>query len=370
MQPNTQEAPGYFIWQAPGKPFAVHLHLAVVDRLNAEIMRGFALVPKRGAEVGGVLFGSIETGQGTVVRVDDFEPVACEYRRGPSYYLSESEQETLGDTAGGERGGLRAVGYYRSHTREGTMGLGSEDLDLIGRYFQDLSQVALLVRPFATKVGVAGFFPREDGAFPPETPLEFPFRRREMMGEEAPARRSMHERRPRNRERRPEPQEYESRGTQVQAAEYAPEYAPEYVPEAPLTWEEFADPPKPRSPWFWVLLSVVLLALGAAVGYQLALTYTPGLPQAGEAFALDLAVVSNGDSLAVRWNRESPAVRSAQRGVLEILDGEFSKSVTLDAAHLKEGTVVYQNSSPKVQFRLVMFLSSNTTLNETVDWSK
>ena len=367
MQPNTQEARGYFVWQPPGKPFAVHLHLGVVERLNAEIMRGLALVPKRGAEVGGVLFGSIEAGPDTIIRIDDFEPVACEYRRGPSFYLSDGEQEKLGKSALGERDGLRAVGYYRSHTRDGAMTLGAEDLDLIGRYFQDTNQVALMVRPFSTKVGVAGFFVREDGAFPAETPLEFPFRRREMLGEEAPARRPMHERRPRNRERRPEI-DYEARPQEI--SERPAEFIREYAQEAPLTWEEYADPPKPRSPLIWLSLALLCLALGGAGGYLWATKYGSGLASSAKAYALELSAGTTGNSLTVRWNREAPAVQAAERGALEIVDGDFSKSIPLDAAHLKEGTVIYQNSSPKVEFRLVVYVGSSTTLSETVNWSQ
>lgn len=369
MQPNTQEAPGYFVWQAPGKPFAIHLSLAVVDRLNAEVMRGFGAVPKRGAEVGGVLLGTIETAERTIVRVDDFIQIACEYRRGPSFYLSETEQETLGDAASGENG-LRAVGYYRSHTRDGAVSLGTEDLDLIARYFPDVSQVVLLVKPFATKVGLAGFFVREDGAFPAETPLEFPFRRREMLGEEAPARRSMYERKPRNRERRPE-QDYTSRGGQAQATDYAPAYEPEYA-EQPVYLDEFSDPPKPRSPWMWFALAFIFLALGALLGYQLSMTLSPSrqASDGSSAFALDLTAGRTGDSLTVRWNRDSPAVRAAERGVLEIEDGDFSKPVPLDAAHLKEGTVIYQNSTTTVRFRLVIFVGSKLNVSETVEWTQ
>ena len=356
------------MWQAPGKPFAVHLHLGVVERLNAEIMRGFALVPKRGAEVGGVLYGSIATAEGTVVRIDDFEAIPTAYRRGPSFYPSQDEEEALGDAAQRERDGLRAVGYFRSHTRDGAMTLGTEDQDLIGRYFQDVSQVALIVRPFATKVGVAGFFVREDGAFPSETAMEFPFRRREMLGEEAPARRPMHERRPRNRERRIE--QDAAAHPQFEMPERAAEYVQDYAPEPPLTWEEYAEPPKPRSPLVWIAGALMLLALGAAGGYVGATKNGAGPSSSLDAYALSLAAESTGNSLTVRWNREASAVQVAQRGALEIVDGDFSKSIPLDAAHLKEGTVIYQNSSPKVEFRLVVYLSGNATLSEMVGWTQ
>lgn len=361
MQPNTQEAPGYFLWQPPGKAYVVHLSLDVVDRLNADVMRGFGAVPKRGAEVGGVLLGSIEYGETCVIRVDDFEIVPCEYRRGPSYYLSEPEMGALAAAAGNER----AVGYYRSHTRDGAMALGAEDLDVMASLFPDGGQIALLVKPFATKVNQAGIFVREGEVFPGETP-EFPFRRREMLGEEAPARRSMYERKPRNRERRePEPESgYES---------VPPGYSFDSRPEPAYTEESLAPPPHaPKSAWVWLPLALIFLVLGAALGYQLTVTFVPGMraSEGAEGFKLGLAAVRSGNSLTVRWNREAPAVQAAQRGVLEISDGELTKSVALDAAHLKEGSVVYQPSSALVHFHLVVFISSSVTVNETADWKQ
>lgn len=345
------------MWQPPGKPYSVHIALDVVDRLNAEVMRGFGAVPKRGAEVGGVLLGSIERGDATVVRIDDFEIVPCEYRRGPSFYLSESEQEMLGSAAANER----AVGYYRSHTRDGAMTPGAEDLVWLARFFPDESAVALLVKPFATKVNAAGFFVREEGAFAAETPLGFPFRRREMLGEEAPARRSMYERRPRRERREPE-QEYE---TAPRDYAYPPE--PVYDEEpAPLQ----PPPRKQRGAWMWLPLAFIFLALGTALGYQLAVTFVPGLrgPQGPATFALRLSAARTGDSLTVRWNRDAAAVQAAQRSVLEITDGDLTNSVPLDPAHLREGTVVYQNSSPLVRFRLVIFVGANATVAETLEW--
>lgn len=345
------------MWQPPGKAYAVHLSLDVVDRLSADVMRGFGAVPKRGAEVGGVLLGSIERGETCVVRVDDFEIVPCEYRRGPSYYLSETELEALAAAAGNER----AVGYYRSHTRDGAVTLGAEDLDTMARLFPDADHVALLVKPFATKVSQAGIFVREDGAFPAETPLEFPFRRREMLGEEAPARRSMYERKPRNRERR-EP-EYESAPT---------DYAYDVPAEPAYTEESLAPPPRPpKSAWVWLPLALIFLLLGAALGYQITVTFVPGMraSEGAAAFKLGLAV-SRGENLTVRWNREASAVQAAQSGVLEISDGETMKTVPLNAAHLKEGSVVYQPSTQLVRFRLVVYVTADVTVNETVDWKQ
>src|SRR5579872_2406836 len=115
MEASAQGVPGYFVWQVPGQR-VVHLSVDVVDRMSADIMRGFGLVPKRGAEVGGILLGSIEPGQVSTIRIDDFEAVPCTYARGPSYLLTDAERELFEEVC--QRHGTKAVGYYRSHTRD------------------------------------------------------------------------------------------------------------------------------------------------------------------------------------------------------------------------------------------------------------
>src|SRR5260370_29928453 len=95
MRTTTQGVPGYYVWEIPGKPVAVHLHLDVVDRLLAEVMRGFGAVPKRGAEVGGVLLGTIEHSDPALVRVEDFEPVDCNYKCGPSYLFVDQDRRAF-----------------------------------------------------------------------------------------------------------------------------------------------------------------------------------------------------------------------------------------------------------------------------------
>ena len=175
MDPSIQAAPGYYVWELPEKPVVVHLNLGIIDRLSAEIMRGFGAVPKRGAEVGGLLLGRIEEGEQTIVRVEDFESIACDYKRGPSYLFTADDGAAFDDACVHS---TSAVGYFRSHTREG-MSLGPEDIALMEHYFPLSSHMALLVKPFATKVSIASFFFREDGLFPSAPPLEFPAAERE-----------------------------------------------------------------------------------------------------------------------------------------------------------------------------------------------
>ena len=371
MASSAQPLSGYYVWEVAGKPVVVHVRLEVVDRMLADVMRGFGAVPKRGAEVGGVLIGTIERGEQTVVRIDDFEAVECQYKRGPSYLFVDDDRAAFEDVARRwqqqDSRPVYAVGFYRSHTREG-MALSIEDIELMDECFPSPAHVALLIRPYATKVSSAGFFFREHGGFQGETPLEFPFRRRELTGEEAPPRRSMIERRPRgNRESRP-----------VEQLTFGQEEEPMAPPEPEPAYAA-APPSKSRlRSAIWIPLSFVFLLVGVALGLMIGLTRAPGRAEISD-FALGLSVAKadpgdqpseSGFNLNVKWDRSASAVRVAQRGVLEIEDGKYSKSVDLDTAQLSNGGIIYRNSSKTVRFRLTVYPRSRVSVTETAEWKQ
>jgi len=226
------------------------------------------------------------------------------------------------------------VGYYRSHTREG-LSLGPEDLDLA-------LNVALLVKPLADKPGVAGFFVRENGAFPGKTPLEFPFRRCEMTGEEPPP--------------------------SLPAGPVKP--APEIVtpPQQVAGPPRLDVPPRPKSrTGIWMVAAFVFLLLGVLLGYEASLITTP---RRASDFAVSLAVERNGDNLMVRWNRDAPAVRVANSGLLEIDDGGDMIRKELDRANLSGGSFIYHSASEKVRFRLMVYLDPGVSVTEELDWPR
>src|SRR5579863_2627 len=370
METPAQDASGYYVWEANGKAFEIHIHIEVIDALVAEIMRGFGAVPKRGAEVGGLLLGSIEStpGAGTVVRIEDFEPVECEYTRGPSYLFSAEERETFDDACARWRPESSrdsyAVGFYRSHTRDG-MSLAPEDVELMDRCFQDPSHVALLVKPFATKASPAGFFFREDGAFQETTPLEFPFRRRELTGEGPPERRPLTERKQRARaiEERgsaaDEPMAIDSPGplSHTQVSPQGMAYA-------------ITTPARSRlGAWMWIPLSFIFLLLGVALGFLADENIGPRSAAVGALdYSLSLAVQKSGDSLLLVWNGESILIRKADRGVLEIHDGGYAATKDLDATQLRSGRLTFRNSTDSVSFRLTVYLNDNPTVTENLAW--
>ncbi len=346
MDPAAQGAPSYYIWEVPGKRVAIHLRLEVIDRMSVDILRGFGAVPKRGAEVGGVLAGTIEPGEVTIIRIEDFEAVPCKYVRGPSYLLTEYERmlfDEVCERRSAKNGGhTYALGYYRSHTRDG-LSLGAEDIELLDKYFPEPAGIALLVKPFATKASVAGFFVRENGAFPAETPKEFPFRRWELTGEEPPRRAPM-----------PESKPAEKKVERIFSAE------PEIPPEVSV--------PKPKSrTGMWTVAAFVFLLLGVLLGYEASRL---NAPRRASDFAMSLAIERTGDNLTVHWDPDARAVRSAANGVLEIEDGSETKRVELDRASLSSGSMVYRNMSEKVRFRLVAYLNPELTVSEELQWPR
>jgi len=357
--------------------------------MQQDVMRGFGAVPKRGAEVGGILLGRAESGGKTVVTIDDFVLVPIEYKRSPSYLLSEEDARTFDAAVERARNSpdplLHPIGYFRSHTRDG-VGLGPEDIAIFRLHFPEPEAVALIIKPYATKVSQAGFYFKENGKFQSGPPLlEFPFRRRDLDPEASgPARRgrsagpppdgaadrSPLRRVPRERpEHRPlgfdaASESWTVPGSGRQAA------TPLSDPEAALTAELLLESKRRgRGGWVWVPLSFIFLLLGVLLGFQAAQSMRPQLPPgSNEPYNLNVSVTKSGNDLQVRWDRQALAVRTAQKGLLTIEDGAYSRAVPLNASDLQSGSVVYPPYSNHVRFRLDVMVNARDTVTETVDW--
>ncbi|MBL8222386.1 MAG: hypothetical protein JNL62_24325 [Bryobacterales bacterium] len=366
--------PKHYVWEVPGKRLTIHVDFAVIDRMVQEVMRGFGAIPRRGAEVGGVLLGRAEVADRVIVHVEDFEPVMCEHRRGPSYLLSETDVGRFAETIARHRfspqKSVYAVGCYRSHTRDGLC-LTPEDLAHFDAYFPDVSDVFLLIKPYATKVSQAGFFFREeDGIRVESSYLEFPFRRKELGGGATPG--------VRNRETGPVAHPIPA---PLPAAPSYPVVPRMYETAEPEVAEETTDPVAapsfglpmedlPRRRNVWIPLSFIFLLVGVLVGFQASLTYRPAKAAGlvGDAYQLSLTAGKSGDYVLVRWDRAAPAIRGALRGVLRINDGGREKEVDIDALQLQNPQVFYRNVSDKVTFKLEVFTKERVSLSETVEW--
>lgn len=386
-QANASE---YYDWRPPSAPVGVRLSYGAIDRLRADVMNDFWAVPKRGAEVGGILLGRVTAGPDsdtlTQVVVEDYECVPCEHRRGPSYVLSEPDRKRLA-RALRRSGGLSVVGYFRSHTRPGLY-LDENDMAVVSSQFSAPSDIVLLIRPHATEPGVAGFFIWEQDDMRRHSPyLTFPFDTAALRapdGAEAPvetgtaagaaaveidgAARLIEE--PEESEALSEALPADARTSSAEespppAGAYGPPPArmpaPGQIPRRPAEPERthasvlFApEPPRririgpPRMKT--VAWAMAVLAGVAALEYQI----LAGRPQQAEppAHAASLRVERSGDYLRLHWDAGAPAVRNADKAVLVISEGELQKEYQLDRTQLSMGSVTYSPSGNDVTFRL------------------
>lgn len=381
-QQSSQTTSTFYVWEVPGKPIIVHLDFSVVDRLLMEVMRGFGAIPRRGAEVGGVLIGHVEPGEKTIVHVQEFEPVNCEHRRGPSYLLSDTDlslyEEIIIRNKYSPEKRLYAVGCYRSHTREG-MSLDAEDLQHFDTFLPDPSSLFLLVKPFATRVSMAGIFFRENGQVNTHASYqEFPFRRRELGGGAAPAGKAREV-----NNTPPPPQTSHTYSAKADLHINTDDFRFQEVSDEQADYGTPADTGGNqldtettqrtfRRTNVWIPLSFIFLLLGVLVGFQAALTYRPAKAAGmlNDVYGLSLSASRNGDYLMVRWDRHAPAIRLAQRGVLTITEGTFDKKVDLDVLQLQNPTVYYRNMSDEVRFRLEIYTKERISVSEVLEWRK
>lgn len=334
-------------WEPPGKAISVQLNAEVIEAIHADMMRGFTALPVRGAEIGGLLLGSVERGSRTAVHIDAHLPVECEYFSGPSWRLSANDEARLAETiaAASAQGDHSVVGFYRSHTRK-DLSPDDSDLALFANYFPDPASVMLLIKPFMSQPGIAGFFFREEGrVHSRHSYLEFPFRARHAAnGTPAP-------------EREPVPAQ--------QTVEPAP---------MPLLFAGVA-PQRHRS---WIPLAIVAALVLIAGGAWLKLLNTGGgvpeparveaSPARADTFDLGLTATESGNQVTVEWNRRAPAVLEARRAVLEIQDGAYNDKLDLDGNRLREGKIVYTRIGRQVRFHLEVFTGERRSVSENLDF--
>jgi hypothetical protein len=382
------EAPEYYVWEVPGKPVRVCLSHQAIDHLLTEAMRGLGLLPRHGAEVGGLLLGTVEAGEIPTTRVEEVIPVPIEYAFGPFYAFSENDKaafrELLRQWQPPSGRPMHAVGFYRTGTRE-PMALSQHDLWLFTHYFRDPSEVALVIRPRAMRSSTAGFFIREQGQIHAESSyLEFPMKSHATAVHAAsrPA---------------PEPEP----DPPPAASDEAPAEAPMDVPlpaflsgppprekrewrwwkraakevHAVLAAEAMEKPARRQPLWasYWALIPIlvcVYLVVGI-LGFALARGFRPAPGRQAapprDPYALSLLVVEYGDNLCLTWDRSAPAIAHAERAVLAISDGAQSQSLDIEQAVLRRQgfSVTYHRVTDRVTFRMEVFLKNRRSVSET-----
>ncbi len=150
-------------WSAPQCPFGVEYSPRVLDDIRLAVVDAFFMAPRGGVEIGGILLGDFQRKR---LSITGYTPVECEHAFGPSFTLSDRDQERLAEMLRRRvvLPGRRVVGWYHSHTRSEIF-FSAADQEIHQRFFPEAWQAALVLRPHTFQPTRAGFFFREaDGS--------------------------------------------------------------------------------------------------------------------------------------------------------------------------------------------------------------
>jgi proteasome lid subunit RPN8/RPN11 len=407
---------GQAIWNPPECPFQVEYSVRALDDIRLAVVDAFFSLPRGGAEIGGVLLGNYRDGR---VSITGYLSLDCEHALGPSFTLSQRDQERLAALIEPARNDKerRPVGWYHSHTRSEIF-LSDADLEIHKRFFPETWQVALVLRPHTFQPCRAGFFFRErDGSVhAAATYAEFVLEALPMlavpMAQAAGPRASqpdsqpaappampfvVHSTRQPGSRRGPEPPELtlvaepeplphldkpapeprplqappprERRDEPIAAATVDPPAVQPPALEIPVP--KFLEPPQQHSRrGVAVLLTLAaVLALGAGV-YQTRQSWLPRLsamvaPPPVPNPSLGLFVSDHEGELQIHWDRGSQPVLTAASGVLTLNDGgPLPKEIRLDAEHLRSGSYTLLRQSERVDASLTVNQQDGRAIRE------
>ena len=343
-----------FTWSVEGHPIRISCPAPLIESIRHAAWEGLQKVPRRGLEIGGVLFG---TRKGDELEITLWRPIPCEHSKGPGFELSakdEAELKQILESAASdpELKPLEPLGWFHTHTREG-VALSKYDLDIHNRFFPASWQVALVVRPHAYEPARAGFFFREvSGAIRSDSShKEFILQ-------------AKHRRLPAGFDPSAPPPEPPSPARPGKV----PGLAPPFPPPAPPPVPEFAPslpplPPQPRPAlrrWFFALPAAILFA-AAGIFFGLPLV-KPHL----QSEALALAVSESGDDLLLEWNRSSALLLQASSSTLAIEDGDRRQDLILPPEELRTGSFAYHRQTGDVLFRLTLTFPDREPVSDAV----
>jgi len=332
-------------WTVADSPIIIDYSLVVVEQIRHQVAEGLQRLSRGGIEVGGVLYGTHDSG---TVRLLAVRSIACEHARGPGFLLSDRDRVGLNEQLAGDKNDphlqdLVSVGWFLSHTRT-EISLAESDLELYSIFFPAPWQVTLVVRPGRGGSMRAGFFVREaDGTVRSDRSyLEFNFPDR-LAGVLDPPPDRPRERPPRESVDRRIPTFF-----RAETAAPAPASTPEHCEPSPIAQADagpqlLATPPVRRKwPWLiaWAMVVLALVVLGLR-------WWMPASPE-----PIALAVVERDGALQIEWNRAARPVIRAARGSLEIVDGSDSRTIALTPQALALGRYAYQRKSGDVEVRM------------------
>ncbi len=361
-------------WDPADSRVSIHMHPGVVDGIAHDVSESFG---KR-LEVGGLLLGRVVAGPRPAVWIERYQRVSCEHRFGPRFIPDSGEIAALEESATNilASGELAVVGLYRSHTRPGFQ-LEESDFDLIRRYFNDPSDLVLLIKPQPGKRISARFHAWDAGSSSHPVGEEFPFRGRAATVEDTPVDTAAED-------ETEETGDHENIAVPTVQREnprrLVPDYAPSPVEPAPSLFglsQNFVpnDSSRPDdstaelgtrqqlTKW-WPLLAALALAGGilwlvlqpgtAHLSFNSA---TPAPAQPAETVRpIGLYVDPSGQSWRVLWNPNATALHEARSVQLFVREKDDQNRIDLSPRDLASGSYEYRPAPPTdaadVTFRL------------------
>ena len=303
---------GLFAWDAPDGSGRVTLSASLIRDLGQEAIRGFLAIPRRGMEIGGLLFGNVRHESGVpLFEITAAEEVPCEHRFGPSYTLDAQDRTRLSTSLARRRrdGSPPVIGFYHSYTGREAQ-LDENDRELISALFPDRDFLYLLLQPQNAESCTGCFEIGKTAAAA----------REEIKPEETPR--------------------------------------PLFVPEH----EEEQQPARPSHNWLVPLLCI-LAAFAIIAGYRW--WKSAPAPEPGLA-SLGFDAQRSGSELMLRWNGAAPALSRATRGVLAVTDGAQPSEIVLTPDQLRRGSFPYRPATPDPLFHLKAYAGANLIAVDTV----
>jgi hypothetical protein len=374
-------------WDAPGCAGSLFLNVSTIRELRSQAIDAFVSLPKRGVEIGGLLFGREQDGH---LFIQGFEEVTCEHRYGPSFVLSARDRAQLSERLDPGRSDdwLPVIGFYRSYTGRKAV-LETAELALLREHFPNGPFVFLLLQPLAAQSCNAGFRLCRDGELltePPYTPVPFDpelLNSGAIVAPVVPVDMDPVDQDPVAVDAEPEPE----MAIQEAPVEEVPErearfplFAP--VLDRPMLDRPLLDPPMldppvvdpPRLPppyrslapkrvgpdapvrarprWWLLILACLLAGVGGAGVYELwVLASQPRWVELN----LDAKPTADGRSLAVTWDATAPKSIGATHALLGITDGSENRDVPLSLAEVQIGRYLYTPAHPDLSFRLILY---------------
>jgi hypothetical protein len=340
----------YLQWDPEGSPVSIHMNPGVADGIAHDAIESL------GIEVGGLLLGRVVAGPRVAVWIERYQRISCEHNSGPGFILDREEITALETAAGNilATGELAVVGLYRSHTRPGFQ-LEDPDFDLIRRYFNDSSDLVLLIKPESAGHITGQFHAWDQGSGAHPVGSEFPFRGHMLKDKTAipGTPRELHRELHRENLRR-----------------LVPDFVPTPVEPPPSLYglgqnagpEPYARPEdltvdhgSGLKKWLPLLAAFVLV--GGVLWFVLQPgghgPASPAPVQTAEAVRpLGLYVDPAGQTWRVSWNPKATALHEARSVQLFVREGDEQKRFDLSPRDLASGVYQYSPVANDVTFRL------------------